>query len=148
MPFWRPAVARVATSFPPDRAVAVLGVLSAAHRMRNGSDFTAAVRGGRRAGRRTLVVHLSRARTEAPTRVGFVVSKAVGNAVVRNRVKRQLRHLARDRIGMLPAGSSVVVRANPAAAGAKNLAADFDSALASLLRQDGTRETHRDQGAS
>jgi ribonuclease P protein component len=116
--------------------------------MRNGSDFTAAVRGGRRAGRRTLVVHLSRVRSETPTRVGFVVSKAVGNAVVRNRVKRQLRHLAAERLSSLPTGSSVVVRANPAAAEAKSLAADFDSALASLLRQDGRRDTQRDQGAS
>jgi ribonuclease P protein component len=120
--------------------------------MRNSGDFTAAVRGGRRAGRRTLVVHLSRARTEAPTRVGFVVSKAVGNAVVRNRVKRQLRHIAGDRIGALPTGSSVVVRANPAAAGSKTLAADFDSALATLLRQNDRqndhRDTRRDQGAS
>lgn len=115
--------------------------------MRNSGDFTAAVRGGCRAGRRTLVVHLSRARTEAPTRVGFVVSKAVGNAVVRNRVKRQLRHIARDRIETLPAGVSVVVRANPAAAGSTTLAADFDSALATLLRQDGRQDT-RAKGAS
>lgn len=148
MPSCRPVAARVATSFPPDRAVAVVGVLSAAHRMRNGSDFTAAVRGGRRAGRRTLVVHLSRVRTETPTRVGFVVSKAVGNSVVRNRVKRQLRHIAGDRIDQLPSGSSMVVRANPAAAGSKTLAADFDSALATLLRPDGRRVTSRDQGVS
>jgi ribonuclease P protein component len=105
--------------------------------MRNGSDFTAAVRKGRRAGRRTLVVHLSRASTqEEPTRVGFVVSKAVGPAVVRNRVKRQLRHLARERMDVLPTGSLVVVRANPAAAGATTLAADLDSALGTLLRKD------------
>jgi ribonuclease P protein component len=116
--------------------------------MRNGNDFTAAVRGGRRAGRRTLVVHLSRTRTGAPTRVGFVVSKAVGNAVVRNRVKRQLRHLARTRLDTLPPGSAVVVRANPAAAGSTSLAVDFDSALASVLRQDGRRDVDRDQGAS
>ena len=123
-------------------------MLSAANRMRNGSDFTAAVRGGRRAGRRTLVVHLSRARTQAPTRVGFVVSKAVGNAVVRNRVKRQLRHLARERVSLLPAGSLVVVRANPAAATAATLAPDLDSAIASLVRPSGRSEAHRDQGAS
>jgi ribonuclease P protein component len=116
--------------------------------MRRGSDFTAAVRAGRRAGRRTLVVHLSRVRTEDPTRVGFVVSKAVGNAVVRNRVKRQLRHIVRDRIDSLPSGSSVVVRANPAAAGSKNLEADFDSAVKSLLRPDSRSDPHRDQGSS
>jgi ribonuclease P protein component len=125
--------------------------------MRNGSDFTAAVRAGRRVGRRTLVVHLSRTRSESPTRVGFVVSKAVGNAVVRNRVKRQLRHLARDRVDSLPAGSLVVVRANPAAARASSLGPDLDSALAALLRQDARpdgprqqdrRDARRDQGAS
>lgn len=104
--------------------------------MRNGSDFTAAVRKGRRAGRRTLVVHLSRLSSpEEPTRVGFVVSKAVGPSVVRNRVKRQLRHLTRDRMASLPAGSLVVVRANPAAAGSVDLAADLDSALTSVIRK-------------
>jgi ribonuclease P protein component len=105
--------------------------------MRNGSEFTAAVRKGRRAGRRTLVVHLSRFSSSAePTRVGFVVSKAVGSAVVRNRVKRQLRHLTRERMARLPAGALVVVRANPPAAGSPQLAADLDSALNSLLRKD------------
>ena len=39
-----------------------------------------------------------RCSTATPARVGFVVSKAVGNAVVRNRVKRRLRHLARERL--------------------------------------------------
>jgi len=105
--------------------------------MRSGSDFTAAVRKGRRAGRRTLVVHLSRPGSSVgATRVGFVVSKAVGPAVVRNRVKRQLRHLTRERLSLLPEGSLLVVRANPAAAGAKSLATDLDSALRTLLRID------------
>ncbi len=49
-------------------------------------------------------------------RVGFVVSKAVGNAVVRNRVKRRLRHLCRDQVSTLQPGSLTVVRATPGAA--------------------------------
>jgi ribonuclease P protein component len=106
--------------------------------MRSGSDFTAAVRRGRRVGRKTLVVHLNShpeaVPVDAPARVGFVVSKAVGNAVVRNRVKRQLRHLTRARLAEVPAGSLLVVRANPAAAGSSSLASDLDGALASALR--------------
>jgi ribonuclease P protein component len=88
------------------------------------------------------VVHLNRASApQAPARVGFVVSKAVGSAVVRNRVKRQLRHLVRARLGELPVGTLVVVRANPAAAKAgPALAVDLDSALTTVLR--------REQGAS
>ncbi len=53
-----------------------------------------------------------------PPQVGFVVSRAVGNAVVRNRVRRRLRHLVRDRLGDVPGGAVLVVRALPDAAGA------------------------------
>ena len=44
-----------------------------------------------------------------------MVSKAVGNAVVRNRVKRRLRHLAREHLASLPGSAVLVVRALPAA---------------------------------
>jgi len=50
-------------------------------------------------------------------RVGFVVSKAVGNAVTRNRVKRRLRHAAVDLIAQTPPGMTIVVRALPPASG-------------------------------
>lgn len=58
--------------------------------------------------------------TGAPTRprAGFVVSRAVGNAVSRNRVRRRLRHLAAGELAGLPARATVVVRALPGAADA------------------------------
>jgi len=67
-------------------------------------------------------------------RVGFVVSKAVGPAVTRNLVKRRLRHLCRDRVPVLPAGSMLVVRALPAAASAsyEALARELDRCLAKV----------------
>jgi ribonuclease P protein component len=57
-----------------------------------------------------------------------VVSKAVGPAVVRNRVKRRLRHLARETLRDLPGSAVLVVRANAAAADAtyQELGADLD----------------------
>ena len=81
----------------------------------------------------TLVAEPTRADPDG-ARVGFVVSKAVGNSVVRHRVTRQLRHLMADRIGTLPAGCALVVRALPAAAGASSseLGADLDGALRRL----------------
>ena len=68
------------------------------------------------------------------TRIGFVVSKAVGNSVVRHRVTRRLRHLFRDRLGTLPPGCTLVVRALPSAAEAASaeLGGDIDSALRKL----------------
>jgi ribonuclease P protein component len=84
-----------------------------------------------------VVVHERTDDDEAPARVGFVVARAVGNAVVRNRVKRRLRHLMAARLTMLPDGVSVVVRANPAAAAASSaeLGRDLDSCLSRLARR-------------
>jgi ribonuclease P protein component len=74
-----------------------------------------------------MVVHAVHLGDE--TRVGFVVSRAVGNAVMRNRVKRRLRHLAAPHIDQLPAGTGVVVRALPrAASDMGELPADFEGA--------------------
>jgi ribonuclease P protein component len=67
-----------------------------------------------------------------PARAGFVVSKAVGGATTRNKVRRRLRHLVRERLDHLPSGATLVVRALPAAADAPyaRLEADLDAALA------------------
>ena len=50
--------------------------------------------------------------------MGLVVGKSVGGSVVRHRVARQLRAQMASRIGSLPAGSGVVIRALPESAGA------------------------------
>lgn len=99
--------------------------------MTHGEEFRSAVRAGARAAQPALVAHVVLGTTPGPTRVGFVVSKAVGTAADRNRVKRRLRHLMRDRVATLPAGSRVVVRALPSAAAApsSSLADQLDAAL-------------------
>ena len=79
-------------------------MLSAAHRLRRRVDFADTVRRGRRAARRTLVVHALVPPTDRPTdpvRAGFVVSRAVGGSVVRHQVARRLRHLMAQLDGLL-----------------------------------------------
>lgn len=94
-------------------------MLPKASRMRSAPEFRRTIRSGVRAGRRTVVVSAIRSEPQsADARVGFVVSKAVGNAVVRNRVKRRLRHLSRSLLANTPDGTCVVVRALPPAANA------------------------------
>ena len=97
-------------------------MLPAPNRLRARSDFTSAVRssGGFRVGSQLLVVHATSTDTRAgqPPRVGFVVSRAVGGAVVRNRTKRRLRALVAEQLESLPKGLDVVVRANPPAGAA------------------------------
>ncbi len=92
-------------------------VLPRSARLTRGEGFRSAVRAGRRAGSRSLVVHWHAAEdSPAPVQIGFVVSKAVGNAVARNLVKRRLRNLTREHLTELPGRGVLVVRALPAAA--------------------------------
>jgi ribonuclease P protein component len=108
-------------------------------RMRHSAEFALTVRTGTRAGRPCVVGHLlARAGRDCEqARIGFVVSRAVGPAVTRNRVRRRLRELMRGYLQLLPGGSLLVVRANAAAAHASqaDLAADLDLVLRRLLRQ-------------
>ncbi|MFJ6211960.1 ribonuclease P protein component [Streptomyces sp. NPDC092296] len=134
-------------------------MLPTENRLRRRQDFAIAVKRGRRAGKPLLVVHLSRGAADGgadggrndfgphapgegalPARAGFVVSKAVGPAVVRNLVKRRLRHLVRERMSLLPTGSLIVVRALPPAGTADyaDLERDLDAALRRLLRTETT----------
>ncbi|WP_114853878.1 ribonuclease P protein component [Brachybacterium sp. YJGR34] len=84
------------------------------HRLRTGDEFRAVTRGGVRSARSHVVVHLALLpQGDGVPRVGFVVSKKVGNAVVRNRVTRRLREIVRRRLETLPAGSGIVLRALP-----------------------------------
>jgi ribonuclease P protein component len=98
--------------------------------MRRSDDFRVTVRRGTRIARPTLVAHVLPGTGEASS-VGFVVSRSVGSAVARNRVKRRLRHLMRDRVEQLPHGTRVVVRAlQPSGeASSTTLADDLDRAL-------------------
>jgi ribonuclease P protein component len=130
-------------------------MLPAANRLRHSVDFANAVRSGRRVGRGAVVVHLTvqpnpetRASAKQPgsrelpgfrassPRAGFVVSKAVGGAVVRNKVKRRLRHLVAERLPAYPDGTTLVVRALPGAAEKdyRDLGQDLDAALAAAAR--------------
>jgi len=91
-------------------------VLAAGQRLRRADDFTTTVRTGQRASRDGLVVHLHVRAAGNGQRAGFVIPKAVGPAVTRNRVRRRLRHLLSAQLPTLAAGTDVVVRVQPAAA--------------------------------
>ena len=116
--------------------------------MRRSDEFRRAVRRGRRAGSRLLVLHVlvpddapsavssPTTRTpDDPSRVGLVVGRGVGGSVVRSTVSRRLRHVMRDRLDRLPDGSLVVVRALAGAGQATSaaLGAEVDRALDRVL---------------
>lgn len=120
-------------------------------KMTSPAQFKRTMRRGSKAGSRTVVVHYwcpflggvqqrdalttsaDQVALSAAPRCGLVVSKAVGNAVVRHRVSRRLRHVLASLIadGTIPDQAHVVVRALPAAAEATShkLLRDVTSAL-------------------
>lgn len=50
-----------------------------------------------------------------PTRFGFIISKRVGVAVVRNRLRRRLKGISLEVLSERPVGLDIVYRLNPEA---------------------------------
>lgn len=105
-------------------------MLAREHRITQGTDFSLVMRSGVRIGRRNVVLYGIKKPGEF--KAGIIVSKAVGNAVKRNLVKRRLREIVRSELGT--SNLWLVVRALPAAAQADfaELREDMTSALRRL----------------
>jgi ribonuclease P protein component len=83
------------------------------NRLTRSRDFEAVYRQGRSTSTRFLVLYWFPREDHGESRLGLAVPKGVGTAVVRNRVKRQLRELWRARLDRVPAGHDYVLVARP-----------------------------------
>ncbi|MCX8647982.1 ribonuclease P protein component [Bifidobacterium sp. B4107] len=130
-------------------------------RLRSHREFTAVLRRRHRVSSRDLVIHYSipgsdRTATLLPVtsavregrhdilpagrrRMGLAVSKNVGKAVTRNKVKRRFRQLAGSKEDLLPSSCDLVMRAKPSAATAtyKQLEEQVDRLFRDLMRKTG-----------
>ena len=80
------------------------------NRLSRSRDFDAVYRHGRSVSTRFLTLYwFQREEPVGDPRLGFAVPKAVGNAVVRNRIKRQLREIMRGRIESVPSANDYVL---------------------------------------
>ncbi|WP_079461302.1 ribonuclease P protein component [Mycobacteroides abscessus] len=106
-------------------------MLPTRHRMTKSSEFRQTVKRGVRTTHADLVIHLRRScsdsaceQVEGP-KVGLIVGKSVGGAVVRHRVSRRLRHAAAELLPKLEPVDRMVIRALPSSS----------TALSASLRQ-------------
>ena len=112
-------------------------------RLRKRRQFLAVQGGGRRVGGKHFLFFV-RPREDSPnssvaggTRFGITVTRKIGNAVIRNRVKRMVREGCRHAAELFPAKLDLVIVARPSAAtaGGGEVAAD----LLELARRLGPR---------
>ena len=84
------------------------------NRLSRSRDFDAVYRSGRSVSTRFLVLYwFRREDDEHAPRLGIAVPKATGGAVVRNRIKRQLREAWRALLPGVPGGNDYVLIVRP-----------------------------------
>jgi ribonuclease P protein component len=84
------------------------------HRLSRSRDFDAVYRQGRSTSTRFLVLYwFDREADPGEPRLGLAVPKAAGNAVARNKIKRQLREAWGERLDRVPIGRDYVLIAKP-----------------------------------
>lgn len=91
-------------------------MLARANRLVSADDYRTVLRRGSRRASVNTVVSVARTKSGDAARFGFIVTRKVGNAVVRNRVRRRMKAVAWELVSGGLSGVDVVVRALPASA--------------------------------
>jgi ribonuclease P protein component len=84
-----------------------------ANRLSRSRDFDAVYRHGRSVSSRFLVLYWFPQEEAGSPRFGFSVPRSVGGAVERNKIKRQLREIWRERLDRVPSGNDYVLIVRP-----------------------------------
>lgn len=79
------------------------------YRLRRRSDFRRTFRMGTSVANRQFVVYRRTRKEEGPVRIGISVSRKVGNAVTRNRIKRLVKEITRQWVDSLPPRTDLVL---------------------------------------
>lgn len=108
-------------------------------RLRNRADFNRVYRGGRSFANSQFVVYWSKHKLAEPFRLGVSVSKKVGNAVVRNRMKRVVKEIVRRYEGKIAPHTDLIIIVRKPAIVMKFT--ELEKSIAHVLRKAGLLTT-------
>jgi ribonuclease P protein component len=77
------------------------------HRIRKDMEFKKVYKVGRNYWNRNLVLYVSKNKLDN-TRIGFTLTKKIGNAVTRNRVRRKMKEICRLNLNNMKQGYDLV----------------------------------------
>ncbi len=102
-------------------------------RLKKNNDFQLVFKRGRSTANRQFVVYVLKFPERVECRLGLSVSKKIGNAVTRNRIKRKVKEVFRSLDSRLEKGCDyVVIARNPAAS---MTFAEIESSLQHVLKR-------------
>lgn len=78
------------------------------YRLKRKNEFSYIFKRGKTIANQYLVLYYAPAKQENENRVGFAVSKKIGNAVIRNRIKRRMREAIRPSLPYIIAGYDLI----------------------------------------
>jgi len=102
------------------------------HRLKRRQDFALVYDAGRSVSGRLLVLYCLHGEP-SELKIGFAAGRKLGNAVIRNRIKRLLREVARQRLGSIALGHRLIVIARHNAL--KASIGELDKEFAYLLKK-------------
>jgi len=87
--------------------------LHRSHRLRKNEQFQEVFQKGNSAANKQFVLYSAKQEGQAAFRAGISVSKKIGNAVIRNRVKRLIREALSRLESKIPSGLDLIIIARP-----------------------------------
>jgi ribonuclease P protein component len=91
-------------------------MLQKRYRLKRRNDFRRVFRAGTSVANRQFVLYVYDRGNDEPVRVGVSVSRKVGNAVTRNRIRRLVKEVVRRWVDYLPNGVDLIIIARAPAA--------------------------------
>lgn len=113
-------------------------------RLKKNRDFQVVFKQGKSFANRQFVVYVLKQEDQAYSRLGLSVSKKMGNAVMRNHIKRYIKEMFRGLADRLESGTDfIIISRRPVRAMAYQ---EMEKSLIHVLKKTGSLQVHEGAG--